>query len=265
MSDEEIRYEVRDRVAWITLNRPERRNALTRRMMTIDLPAVWERFKEDDEAFVGVITGAGEQAFCAGMDVKEASDRYAEDAQRDAEVERLPVRVSPRMNEVWKPVIAAVNGVCTGVAMQLVADCDIIVASTDAYFSDARTSVGLVAALGSVEMSRAMPLHESLRLMLMGRHGRLTAERAYQFGFVNELAPPDELEAKVSEVAHAVMLNAPRAVRVTKMAIWQGLDRGLEEGKLHARALADANPTAEDVREGTRAFVEKRAAEWKLR
>ena len=261
-----VRYELRDGIAWITLDRPERRNALTRHIMTTALPEAWARFSEDGDARVAVITGAGDQAFCAGMDLNEASEtRYRASESGATPPEQRPVRVSPRMCEVWKPVIAAVNGVCTGVAIQLVTDCDIVVASDTAYFSDARVSVGLMPALGAAELTRVMPLHEALRLMFMGRHGRLTAERAYQIGFVNELVPPAELLPAAERVARTIMENAPLAVRLAKMAAWQGLDVGLAEAKTHARALNEAHPTAEDVREGARAFVEKRRPDWKLR
>lgn len=261
---DEILYEVRDRVAWITLNRPERMNAMTREMMTVTVPETWARFDADDEARVAVLTGAGERAFCAGMDVRQVAEREAEGKNyRDGD--QAPVRVSPRVNGVRKPVIAAVNGVCTGVAIQIVADCDLVIASETAYFSDARVSMGLIAALGAAEITRNMPVHEALRLMLMGRHGRLTAERAYQIGFVGELAAADKLLDAAADVAEAIMLNAPLAVRITKQAIWEGLDRGLSESIAHSRSLSEANPTREDVLEGAKSFVEKRQADWKLR
>ena len=175
------------------------------------------------------------------------------------------MRVSPRANELAKPVISAVNGVCTGVGMQIVADCHLLIASEDAYCSDARTSVGLLPVLRAVELTRTMPVHEALRLLFLGRHGRLTAERAHQIGFVGELAPPGELHAAAERLARVVTQNAPHAVRLAKQAVWDGLDRGLAEGMQHAREISAANPTTEDVREGSRAFVERRAPDWELR
>ena len=264
MSEPEIGYERRDEIAWITLNRPERRNALTRENMTVDLPAAWQHFSADDDARVAIVTGAGALAFCAGMDVKQRAEGFARASDGEESQHRKPVLVSPRSNGVAKPVIGAVNGVCTGVGMQIVADCDLLIASEDAYFSDARTSVGLMPALGAAELARAMPLHEALRLLLLGRHGRLTAQRAYEVGFVGELAPPGELRAAAERLALVLMQNAPRAVRLAKQAVWESLDRGLAEGIAPARAIAAANPTTEDVREGSQAFVERRAPEWKL-
>ena len=125
MSEHEIGYELRDRIAWITLNRPERRNALTRHNMTVDLPEAWQRFEADAEARVAIISGAGTFAFCAGMDVKERAAGFARAADGEESQHRAEVRVSPRLNGVTKPVIGAVNGVCTGVGMQIVADCDL--------------------------------------------------------------------------------------------------------------------------------------------
>ena len=265
MTEPEIRYELRDEIAWITLNRPERRNALTSHNMTVDLPEAWRRFSEDDGARVAIVTGAGDRAFCAGMDVKERAEGFSRAADGEESAAPAPVRVSPRANQVQKPVIGAINGVCTGVGMQIAADCDLLIASEDASFSDARASVGLMPALGAVELSRTMPVHEALRLLFLGRHAWLTAERAYQIGFVGELAPPGELHAAAERLARVVMQNAPRAVRLAKQAVWDGLDRGLAEGMAHARELSAANPTTEDVREGAQAFVERRAPEWKLR
>lgn len=265
MTDGEILYELRDRIGWITINRPERRNALTRHNMSVDLPDTWLRFEADEEARVAIISGAGEFAFCAGMDVKERAGAFARSADGGASEQTRETRVSPRANGVTKPVIGAVNGVCTGVGMQIVADCDLLIASEDAYFSDARTSVGLVPALGAAELARAMPLHEALRLLFLGRHGRMTAQRAYQIGFVGELVPPGELLEAAEQLARTVMRNAPHAVRLAKQAVWESLDRGLADGMANARALSAANPTIEDVREGARSFVERRDPEWKLR
>lgn len=265
MSEGDILYERRERIGWITINRPERRNALTRDNMSVDFPEAWRRFETDGEARVAIISGASEFAFCAGMDVKERAEAFSRSADGGASQQRGETRVSPRANGVTKPVIGAVNGVCTGVGMQIVADCDLLIASEDAYFSDARTSVGLVPAMGAAELARAMPPHEALRLLLLGRHGRMTAQRAYQIGFVGELAPPGELREAAEQLARTVMRNAPHAVRLAKQAVWESLDRGLAEGMANARALAAANPTTEDVREGARSFVERRDPEWKLR
>ncbi len=265
MSEQEIGYELRDGIAWITINRPERRNALTRQLMTVDLPGAWQRFEADQEARVAIISGTGEFAFCAGMDVKERAAGFARAADGGESQHRAEVRVSPRANGVTKPVIGAVNGVCTGVGMQIVADCDLLIASEDAYFSDARTSVGLVPALGAAELARAMPPHEALRLLFLGRHGRMTAQRAFDVGFVGELAPRAELREAAERLARLVMRNAPHAVRLAKQAVWESLDRGLADGMANARAISAANPTTDDVREGSRAFVERRDPEWKLR
>lgn len=265
MSERDIRYERRERIGWITIDRPERRNALTRDNMSVDFPEAWRRFEADAEARVAIVTGAGEFAFCAGMDVKERAGAFERSADGGASEQRGETRVSPRANGVTKPVIGAINGVCTGVGMQIAADCDLLIASEAAWFSDARTSVGLVPALGAAELARALPLHEALRLIFLGRHGRLTAERAYQIGFVGELVPAGELRGAAERLARTVMRNAPHAVRLAKQAVWESLDGGLAEGMANARALAAANPTLDDVREGARAFVERRDPEWRLR
>jgi enoyl-CoA hydratase/carnithine racemase len=264
LAETDILYEVTDRIAWITINRPERMNALTQANLRVDFPAVWDRFNKDEDAWVAVVSGAGERAFCTGMDVREgAATPPPEPApgQRASEA----ILVSPRVNEVWKPVIAAINGVCAGIGLQIMMDSDIAIASENASFADTRTSVGMMAAMGPVEMSRMIPLHELLRLVMTGRHGRMTAQRAYQIGMVSELVPPDELRAAAQRLAEAVLENAPAAVRLTKMAVWQGLNFGLAAAMENSARLLAENPTREDMIEGMRAFAEKRKPQWKLR
>lgn len=265
MADEPIHYELVDGIAWITLNRPERMNALTQDNMRFDLPAVWTRFQEDDSALVAILSGTGERAFCTGMDVREAAvtppevrapgDRSAGDA----------IRVSPRVNGVEKPVICAVNGICAGIGLQLALDCDILIASDNASFTDTRTSIGLMAAMGPMEMSRMVPLHELLRMVMTGKQGRLSAQRAFQIGLVSEVVAPAELSETAERLARAVLENAPAAVRLTKRAIWEGLNYGLAGAIDNASRILADNPTREDMVEGARAFAEKRKPQWKLR
>src|SRR5581483_871446 len=182
-----------------TLNRPERMNALTQAMMREELPAIWERFNKDEDAWVAVVTGTGERAFCTGMDVREAAERPP--FERPGGSASHEIRVSPRVNGVQKPVIAAINGVCAGIALQLVADCDILIASENASFTDTRTGVGMMSAMGPIERSRMIPLHELLRMIMTGRQGRMSVERAYQLGFVSEIVPPSELAATAQRLA----------------------------------------------------------------
>lgn len=262
MSSEEISYAVENRIAWITINRPERMNALTPVQMTEVFPALWERYKKDDAADVAVVTGAG-RAFSTGIDVRQLAEDQA--SGKSSEKARDAFLLSPRFHDVWKPVIACVNGPCAGIAMLLAADSDMIVASEDAYFADARVSNGMMSAMGSIELTRVMPMHEALKLVMQGRHGRLTAQRAYQIGFVNELAPAAELRAVTRKLAESIMQNAPMAVRITKQAMWESYEHNRRAALDNARRIMLENPTTEDVQEGARAFIEKRKPNWKLR
>src|SRR5262245_26269098 len=115
MSTQEITYAVENKIAWITINRPDRMNALTANHMTEDMPALWARFNKDDSADVAVVTGAGERAFCSGIDVRQLNDEQSSGKRNEKASQSY--LLSPRANEVWKPVIAAVNGVCAGIAM----------------------------------------------------------------------------------------------------------------------------------------------------
>ena len=256
-----VGYQTRDGVAWITLDRPARGNALTPAMQPV-LRAIWSAVRDDPAIRVAVVTGAGERHFCTGFDVGSddgSSDEtvFANRPLADA------VHWSPHQNRVWKPVICAVNGSCVGGGLHFVVDADLVIASENATFLDAHVNVGMVGAIENVGLARRLPLGTALRMTLMGRHYRLTAQRAYELGLVDELvASPADLAPLAREMAEAMKQNSPQAMALSKQAIWGALERGYGGALEHAWALLRLHWGHPDFREGQRAFAEKRAPRW---
>ena len=261
-----ILFDVKDRVATITLNRPERKNAMNQ-VLKDELRSCWKRVKLDAEIWVPIITGAGD-AFSSGADVEGLAtggftkpDRWAELAQIEG-IRDLP---TPRRQLVHKPVIAAVNGVVAGVSLDQVSESDIPIASDKAYFVDPHVSIGLVSSHEMVNMARRVPLAVCLRMALLGSRERMSAQRAYEVGLVTEVVSHANLMTRARELADMICTNAPFAVWGTKMGILQGLGLPIAQAEEIAAGYLEINEQAEDFREGPRAFVEKRKPVWKAR
>jgi len=253
-----LKYELRDGVALITLDRPQAHNAINS-AMSRELPAVWRHFAMDDAALVAIVTGAGERAFCVGADLADlpATDgegRYGTLAS---------IRWTSLQNAVWKPVICAVNGMAVGAGLHFVADSDIVIAAEHATFFDTHVKVGLVAGMEPVTLARKMPLEAVLRMTLVGGNERMNAARAQALGLVGEVVPADQLLARAFAVAGMVKGNSPAAMARSKRAIWEGADRGLGAALQHAWELIMQQNAHPDIEEGARAFLEKRAPHWR--
>jgi enoyl-CoA hydratase/carnithine racemase len=272
MDFETLIYEKKNRVVYITLNRPERMNAINPQMER-ELQRVWAEYNEDDDAWVAVVTGAGERAFCAGADLKELAGRIEKGEHMTgqfssgARVHRMEegFKPSPGMNDVWKPVIAAVNGVCAGGGLHFMAECDFAVCSENASFTDPHVSFGLVSAVETVGLTRKMPIGPVMRMVMMGKHERITAQRAYELGLVTEVVPLEKLLPRVTELAEAIAENAPYAVRQTKRALIGGLHMNLRDALTVAWDIVEETNKSADAQEGPRAFAEGRNPEWRLR
>jgi enoyl-CoA hydratase/carnithine racemase len=256
-----LRYERRGAVAWITLDRPERGNALTPAMQPV-VRAIWSEVRDDPAIRVAVVTGAGERHFCTGFDVgsDEGTSEESVFANRP-----LPEAVhwSPLQNRVWKPVLCAVNGLCVGGGLHFVVDADIVIASENAAFLDAHVNVGMVGALENVGLAKRLPLGAALRMTLMGRHYRMPARRAHELGLVDELvATPADLAPLAAEMAAAIERNSPQAMALSKQAIWGSLERGYGAALEYAWALLRLHWSHPDFREGPRAFSARREPRW---
>ena len=164
-----------------------------------------------------------------------------------------------------KPVICAVNGICAGAGLDLVTTSDIVIASDDATFFDPHVSIGVVSGREALRLARVLPLNITMRLALMGKYERLTAQRAFDLGLVSELVPTDALMDRAWEIAEIVNRNAPLAVRGTRLAIRKTLSLPTYEAELLAENYRMKVAITDDAQEGARAFLEKRDPDWKVR
>lgn len=257
-----VRYEKEGGIATITLNRPDRGNALTPQMQPM-LRAIWADVRDNPDVRVAIITAAGERHFCTGFDVAEAdSDEAADDVFVDKPFQEA-VFWSPYQNDVYKPVICVVNGTCVGGGHHFVVDADIIVAAQSAKFIDSHVNVGMVGAIENIGLAKRLPLGTALRMTLQGSSYRLTAERAYQLGMVDELAEtPEKALDAAREIAAQMLKNSPQAMALSKRAIWGSLEKGYEQAMAEGWDLLRSHWSHPDFEEGPRAFAEKREPEW---
>ena len=261
MPFETILYEKDGRVVTITLNRPEKRNAFNVAMAG-ELREAWFRVKKDPEVVCAIVTGAGEKAFCTGMDVADVASGDAKGTASQDRAEAPWFQLTAIQNRCWKPVITAVNGMCCGGGLHFVADSDLILAAEDATFFDTHVAVGLIAGLEPVGLVRRIPLEAVLRMALLGGSERMGAEEARAVGLVGEVLPRDRLLPRAHELAAKIAQHSPTALARTKRAIWESLDKGLDEALEDTWKQIQDHTAHPDLDEGPRAFVEKRKPRW---
>ena len=256
---DDILFEVRDRVGIITLNRPDRLNALSDAMHA-ELPRLWQQIREDPELGAVIVTGAG-RGFCVGMDLRRVGERggfHEHTSNKIAEIQKL----TALQNDVWIPTVIAVNGVCAGGGLHFIADADVVIASEDASFVDPHVSVGQVSALEPISLAPRMGLGNALRFAVLGRSGRMDAQEALRVSLVDEVVPADELLARALTLADAAALASPAAVEATKRAVWASLELPFAEAMQQGWDRLVAHRSHPDALEGPAAFVEKRPPVW---
>ncbi|WP_181783580.1 enoyl-CoA hydratase/isomerase family protein [Pseudonocardia pini] len=214
-----LTYDLSDHVATVTLNRPEAMNSFNQAMCE-EFAAIWAEVKADDEVHAVVLRAAGERAFCTGVDVKEGIHRESNVFSQTDPGESL----SPKLNQVWKPLVVAVHGMAAGGAFYWINEADIVICSDDATFFDPHVSYGMTAALEPIGLARRIPLGETLRIALLGLDERLSPERAMQIGLVSEILPRADLWKRADEIAHLIAAKPPAAIQGTVRAIWESLD-----------------------------------------
>jgi enoyl-CoA hydratase/carnithine racemase len=265
MSYSTILYDVSERIATITFNRPERLNAIIPEMAQ-ELRHAYAAAEADPDVWTLVVTGNG-RAFCAGADVGEipADGRviYPEPYLSTYPQWEAPQEATPPFRTMTKPVVAAVNGICCGAGLDLLTTGDVAIASEQAEFFDPHVSIGLVSGRESVRLARVLPIGVAMRMALMGRHERLTARRAYELGLISEIVPHDGLKQRAREIAALINRNAPLAVRGTRLAIRKGIDLPLHEAEILAEAFRERVVRTDDAKEGPAAFMEKRDPKWR--
>ncbi len=232
---ETITYAVgADRVATITLNRPEVLNAFNRQMCE-EVRAAWALVKADPLVHAVVLRAAGDRAFCAGLDVSSSYGQPDDIWNHEDPGELL----SPKWQKVWKPVVCAVQGLCTAGAFYFLNESDIVLCSPGATFFDSHVSAGMVSALEPVGLMRRIGLAETLRIALTGNDERVSAETALRIGLVTEVVAEADLWARANELAAAIAAKPSAATQGTVRAIWESLDRpyraAMEQGLLSTR------------------------------
>src|SRR5262245_55230613 len=258
---ETLRLERRGSVGWLINNRPEQLNAMNA-LMREEFEVAWKALDDDPEVRVIVHTGEG-RAFQTGVDVSEiASDGIGMPRYRES-VEKFDLHFTAWQQGVSKPVITAVNGICAGGAFHWVAEADIVIAASDAQFFDPHVSVGQVVAVEAIALLRKIPFEAVMRMALVGRYERLSAQRAFELGMISQIVdPPEKLREAAQELSETIAKNSPAAMRATKRALWGALEMGLTDAcRAGAQELVSmwGHP---DQEEGPRAFAEKRQPNW---
>jgi enoyl-CoA hydratase len=209
-------------VGWLVFNRPTAANAMDATMMQ-ELEGAWLELDRDPAVRVIVNSGAGD-AFQTGLDVAQLSrdpDALLEQSRR---TKRFELRLTAWHNDVSKPVIAAVNGVCAGGGLHFVADADIVIASASATFLDPHVSVGQASVYETIALAKKSPMEAILRMAFTGRHERISAARAYELGIVSQVVDPDRLRAEAQALGEKIALNPPDALASVKRALWNALE-----------------------------------------
>lgn len=267
-----ILFEVRGRTACITLNRPDRLNAINDEMIT-EINDAYRRVEGSENIWTLIITGSG-RALCSGADVTKAHENNDEvfapgiDHQGEGVLSSLrqwdaPQEATPPWLQMTKPIICAVNGVCCGAGLDLVTTSDIPIASDQATFFDPHVSIGVASGREVVRLARVLPLAVAMRISLMGKHERMSVERAFDLGLITEIVPHDQLVDRAWEIAETVNRNAPLAVRGTRMAIRKGYTLPIYEAELLAENYRMKTALTQDAIEGPAAFLERREPNWK--
>ena len=256
MADQDaVLFEVADGVAWVTINRPEARNAVNR-AVSAGLAEAWDRVESDDDIAVAVLTGAGEVAFSAGADLKEMAAR----AERGLPSHFVGGRLAD--GGVTKPVIAAVNGLAYAFGFNLVMQCDLCVAADHARLGILEAKVGRGSPWAN-QLGWLIPPRTAIELLCTAEP--ISAQRAYELGLVNQVVPGPELKPAAADLAAAIAANAPLTVRAGKAMIWATAGLSPAEAAAIADEIYEPVYASDDAQEGPRAFAEKRPPRWQGR
>jgi len=261
---EKVIYEKRGRIGIVTINRPERMNAIDPQT-SAELHAAWCDFRDDDDLWVGIFTGAGEKAFSAGNDLVAMSQLQQQGAAAiGAAYARAPFGGITRNFECWKPMIAAINGYCLAGGLEMALACDIRIAAEHAVFGLPEVTRAIIAGAGGTQrLPKLIPFGLALELILTG--GKFDVKWAAKYGLVNHVVPGDQVMPRAIAMAEAICENGPLAVRLAKEAAYKGLSVPIEEGLHFENKQSGRVMASEDAREGPLAFAQKRKPQYKGR
>src|SRR6478735_7812475 len=254
-----VTYELDDHVATITLNRPEARNAINGALRN-ELNAAWERFRGDEDAWVGILTAAGD-VFCAGGDLKDGEGSVG--TFGGTFWEKPTINSFESGMELFKPTIAAVHGPCIGYGLTGVLFCDFVIATTETTFSFPEVSIGVPTIVGAIRLPHRVGWANAMELLLTGKP--MSAERAKEIGLIWKLVEPDQLHTEARAWAQTLTRAAPLAQRATKEVAWRTADMGWIESVRFGEVVRKVAGATEDAAEGVRAWREKRTPDWRGR
>lgn len=255
---EYIIYEKKDHVARLTINRPEVRNALNLEAHR-EMRRAFEDFRDDDDMWIAVLTGSGDQSFCAGADLKASARRMA----ADEPVPDFEFGGITRNWECWKPIIASVNGYALGGGLEILLACDLAIASDTAQLGLPEPRRGIIAgAGGAVRLPRQIPSKAAMHMLLSGRP--ISAARALELNLVNEVVPQAELADQTQRLVDELLECSPHAMRLTKQLATAYAHLPLDEALAAQAGIIDQLWSSTDPVEGAKAFAEKRAPQWGL-
>jgi len=278
-SFETLGYEEDDGVAWVTLDRPAVYNAFNA-VMQRELRTLWRALRRHDDVRVVVLTGAGDKAFCTGIDRNEALGDAAGDATVGEDGEAVHVGagttpfmfddpgedLGPKTCDLWKPVIGAVNGMACGGAFYLLGEVDFVIATEQATFFDPHVTYGMAAAFEPLQLTGRLPFGELARMTLLGASERMSARRAYEIGLVSELATDiHDLRDRAGWAARAIADAPALAVQGSLRALWAGRDLTRGQALALGYAFVGLGNSEEALAEGQERFASGTRLEWRLR
>lgn len=264
-------------MAIVTLNRPDVHNAFNQKMQS-ELRELWRSLRMHDDVRVVILTGAGEKAFCTGIDREESIEQgYLGDKERREKMHNATgpvstpfmyndpgVNINPKQNDLWKPVVAAVNGMACGGALYMLGEADIIIAAEHATFFDPHVTYGMVAGFESMHLLQKLPLGETLRVVLLGAYERMSAARAHQLGLVSEVVPADELMEQAMWVARAIASAPVYAIQGTVRAVWMAHELSRREAIAQVSSFVSLGTQFDNIAGGQETFQMSRP-KWRLR
>jgi enoyl-CoA hydratase/carnithine racemase len=267
-----VHFEKSDGIAWVTLNRPQVRNAINQQMQD-ELRTIWRSLRYDDDVRCVVLAAEGE-SFCTGIDRTEAISDENTAGIAEGRFPGYPTPwmyddpgrdIGPKTCDLWKPVVAAVQGIACGGAFYMLGETEFIIASDDAVFFDPHVTYGMTAAFEPIQLLSKMPFQEVMRMALLGADERMSAVRAHQIGLVSEVVPRTELRHQ-AEWAASVIARAPAvAVQGTMRALWTALEVGRAQGIGMANLFTRIGTDAASLRAGQERFASGQRPEWRLR